>query len=122
MKKKILIVDDAAIIRQQLRQCLEQGGFEVVEADSGEAGLARAQHGPHDLIISDVNMPGLNGLEMLGRIRALPAYAKTPVFMLTTESSKEMAQRGKQVGATVWIVKPFNRDVLVGGIRKLLGS
>ncbi len=122
MKKRILIVDDSDIIRQQLRLCLEPAGYEVIERNSGEAGLDKARQGAFDLVLSDVNMPGIGGLEMVTRLRQLPGHQKTPVFMLTTESSREMAQKGKEVGATVWIVKPFKPDVLLKGVAKVTGS
>lgn len=122
MKKRILIVDDSDIIRQQLRLCLEPAGYEVIEGNSGEAGLKKAKEGPVDLVISDVNMPGISGLEMVAQIRQVPQHQKTPVFMLTTESSQAMAQKGKEVGATVWIVKPFKPEVLLRGVAKVVGA
>ena len=120
MAKTILIVDDSATIRQQLRICLSEGGFTVVEAENGAAGLAQAKQANMDMVIADVNMPGMNGIEMIGEIRKLPAYAKVPIFVITTESGTRVAE-GKAAGATAWIVKPFKPESLLAGVKKVLG-
>lgn len=116
----ILIVDDARVMRQQLRLCLETGGFQVTDASSGEEGLQKAQLQRPDLIVSDFNMPGIDGLEMVRQLRKLAGYEKVPIFMLTTESSAEMVAAGKLVGVTAWIVKPFKPDLMLLGISKVL--
>ncbi|MBL4689260.1 MAG: response regulator [Nannocystaceae bacterium] len=113
---KILIVDDSATIRLQLRGCLQPAGHELVEAENGAIGLQKARFADFDFIIMDVNMPVMNGLEMLENLRLLDGHRTTPVFVLTTESSKEMVARGKRSGATAWIVKPFKSEVLLKGI------
>ena len=117
----ILVVDDSMIIRKQLSSALSKQGYEVVEAASAAAAidLARSNE-PISLIISDVNMPGMNGLEMVGEIRTLPNHEKTPILMLTTESTEHMQQEGMAKGATAWIVKPFNEDQLMAGIAHFL--
>jgi two-component system chemotaxis response regulator CheY len=120
-EKVILVVDDSITIRQQLRAFLEPHAFRVLEAGDGAEGLSRAQGERVDMLIVDVNMPGMDGLEMLGEIRKLEGYARTPAFVLTTESSPDLVRRGKGVGATAWIVKPFNPDTLFKGLRKVLG-
>ena len=122
MEKLILVVDDSTTIRQQLRAFLETHGFRVVEATDGEQGLIQAAREPADMMIVDLNMPGMDGLEMLAEIRKLEGYARTPAFILTTESSPDLIRRGKTVGATAWIVKPFNPDTLIKGLRKVLGN
>ena len=120
MGNLVLIVDDSSVVRQQLKSVLEGDGFRVIEADSGESGLEMARAHNADMLIIDVNMPGMNGLEMLGEVRKLADHSKTPAFILTTESSAKLLKVGKQVGATAWIVKPFKPDVLLKGIRKVL--
>jgi two-component system chemotaxis response regulator CheY len=120
MRSKILIVDDSATIRHQLRACLEGAGYEVLEAENGAVGLTRASAEPVDLLIVDLNMPLMNGLEMLEGLRKIPAKASVPAFVLTTESSREMVARGRKCGATAWIVKPFKPDVLIKGIAQIL--
>ena len=120
MGNVVLIVDDSLVVRQQLRSVLEGDGFHVIEADSGETGLERAKENNADMLIIDVNMPGMNGLEMLGEVRKLSDHGKTPAFILTTESSAKLLKIGKRVGATAWIVKPFKPEILLKGIRKVL--
>lgn len=120
MRRKILIVDDSATIRHQLRACLESAGYEVLEAENGAVGLTRATAESVDLLIVDLNMPLMNGLEMLEGLRRIPAKASVPAFVLTTESSREMVARGRKCGATAWIVKPFKPDVLIKGIAQIL--
>ncbi len=120
MPAKILVVDDSATIRQQVRACLQAAGHSVVEAENGAIGLQKAKDNPVDMAIVDVNMPVMNGLEMLENLRAVPGKKDLPVFILTTESSKDLVARGKQHGATAWIVKPFKPDVLAKGVAHVL--
>ena len=119
---KILIVDDSATIRMQLRGCLEPEGHDVTEADNGAVGLQRAKAGAFDLVIVDINMPVMSGLEMLEALREVPAARSVPAFVLTTESSKAMVARGKKCGATAWIVKPFKPELLVRGVAHVLSK
>jgi two-component system chemotaxis response regulator CheY len=91
-----------------------------VEAGDGRAGLETAEQEDVDMLIVDINMPIMNGIEMVSRVRALPRYAKTPIFMLTTESTKAVMALGKSAGATAWIIKPFRPDVLLKGIARVL--
>ncbi len=116
----VLVVDDSLTVRAQLTRVLEGEGFRVLTAASGADGIGTAREEQADLLIVDVNMPGMNGLEMIGQVRELPGYANTPAFVLTTESSRALIKRGKEVGATAWMVKPFNADTLLLGIRKVL--
>jgi two-component system chemotaxis response regulator CheY len=106
-------------MRHQLRLFLQDRGFDVIEAESGHTALAQAQTHRFDLIISDVNMPGMNGIDFVKEVRRLQDHRSTPIFMLTTESTGDVVQRGKQAGATAWIVKPFKPDVLLKGIQKV---
>ena len=117
----ILVVDDSSTIRQQMRVFLTNNGHEVVEADNGQTGLQAAKDNDARLMIVDVNMPVMNGIEMVGEVRKLPKHAKTPIFMLTTESGSDIAKQGKQAGVTAWIVKPFKPDFLLKGVNKVLG-
>jgi two-component system chemotaxis response regulator CheY len=115
---KILVIDDASTIRDSLRQLLEPHGFDVVEADNGERGLELMTQGGIDLAISDLNMPGMDGLTMC---RHLHAQGKSiPVFMLTTQTSTELKAQAKEVGVVAWIVKPHKDEVLLKGIQKVL--
>jgi two-component system chemotaxis response regulator CheY len=99
---------------------LKQAGYEVTEAQDGREGLARAQSGTADLIITDLNMPNMNGIEMIAAIRQLPQYKFTPILMLTTESDESKKQAGRAAGATGWIIKPFNPEQLLKVIQKVL--
>jgi two-component system chemotaxis response regulator CheY len=120
MPKKILIVDDSAAIRQSISFILQQEGYETIEAQDGLDGLsvAGSLQGV-DLIITDVNMPNLDGIGFIRKLRELPAYKFTPILVLTTESQGSKMNEGKEAGATGWIVKPFNADKLIGIVRKV---
>lgn len=121
MAKKILTVDDSASIRQMVSFTLKGAGYEVIEAPDGNAGLARAQTGPVDLVLTDQNMPGMDGLTLIKSLRRLPAYGATPILMLTTESSEQMKALGRAAGATGWLVKPFDPQKLVDVVKRLVG-
>lgn len=120
--KSILVVDDSLTIRTQLRVLLESGGYRVVEAENGQIGLDQAARNALDLIIVDVNMPVMNGIDMVAGVRKLPGHTATPIFVLTTESSRDVAKQGKDAGATAWIVKPFQPQVLLRGVEKVVGK
>lgn len=116
----ILIVDDSSTVRQQVAAALQAASFTVVEAVDGEDALDKLKaHPAVNLILCDVNMPRLNGLDMLERLRALPQHAALPVLMLTTEGQPEYIARAKSLGAKGWLVKPFKPDLLVAAVRKL---
>ena len=100
---------------------LKTAGFDVTEACNGDEALKVAQQGEYDLVISDVNMPIMDGLTLIRHLRTLPNYKFTPLLMLTTESGTEKKQEGRSAGATGWIVKPFNPDQLLATVRKVLG-
>ena len=118
--KKILIIDDSATVRQQVRKALADASFEVVEAEDGVEGLDVIL-GREDLaaVLCDVNMPRLGGLEMLEMLNAKGKRAGLPILMLTTEGQPALVQRAKAAGANGWIVKPFKAELLVATIRKL---
>ncbi|MBU2753227.1 response regulator [Acidithiobacillus sp. CV18-2] len=121
MAKTILIVDDSASLRQVVRIALEGAGYEVLEAGDGVQGLAQLQAAPRvHLIISDVNMPNMDGITFLKNIKQLPNYKFTPVIMLTTESGDEMKQEGRAAGAKAWVVKPFQPQQLLAAVAKLV--
>ncbi|MCL2915179.1 response regulator [Shewanella corallii] len=119
--KKILAVDDSASMRQMVGFTLKTAGFDVTEACNGDEALKVAQQGQYDLVISDVNMPVMDGITLIRNLRDLPAYKFTPLLMLTTESGGDKKQEGRAAGATGWIVKPFNPDQLLATVRKVLG-
>ena len=122
MSKKILIVDDSRTIRQQVSFTLSKGGFEVVEAEDGQDGIAKLKENADiAVIISDVNMPNMNGLEMVEAINADSGVSHPPIVMLTTEGSGELVDRAKKAGAKGWLVKPFKPDQLVAVVNKLAG-
>jgi two-component system chemotaxis response regulator CheY len=116
----VLVVDDSATMRQQTKTLLQTNGYTVVEAGNGAEGLEAAKKTAAGLIIADVNMPVMNGIEMIGKVRQLENYSKTPIFVLTTESAGDTVARGKAAGATAWIVKPFNPQILLAAVKKVL--
>lgn len=120
MAKRILAVDDSPTMRQLLRVTLTRAGFEVAEGADGVDGLAKASKESFDLVLSDVNMPNMNGLEMVRKLRLLGAYRFTPVVLITTESAIEKKLEGKAAGATGWIVKPFEPEQLLAVVNKVL--
>lgn len=121
MSKTILAVDDSASIRQMVAFTLKGAGYNVVEASDGEDGLAKAKGGPVNLVLTDQNMPKMDGLTLVKALRAMPQYASTPILMLTTESSDSMKANGKAAGATGWLVKPFDPAKLLEVVKKVIG-
>ncbi len=122
MTKKILSVDDSASIRQMVSFTLRNEGYEVIEATDGKDALAKIGGGtPVSLVITDLHMPVMDGIELIRQLRANPSYKFTPIVMLTTESHQDRKEQGKQAGATGWIVKPFKPDQLVSVVKRLLG-
>ncbi len=117
----ILAVDDSASMRQMVSFTLKGAGYEVVEASDGKDALDKAKGQKFDLVISDVNMPIMDGITLIKELRALTEYKFIPLLMLTTESGDDKKVQGKTAGATGWIVKPFNPDQLLATINKVLG-
>ncbi|WP_412479151.1 response regulator [Azonexus sp. IMCC34839] len=121
MAKTILAVDDSASIRQMVSFTLKSAGYEVVEAVDGMDGLEKAKSKSINLVLTDQNMPRMDGLTLIKSLRAMPQYAKTPILMLTTESSDAMKSQGRAAGATGWLVKPFDPQKLIEVVRKVIG-
>ncbi|MCW8878103.1 MAG: response regulator [Kangiellaceae bacterium] len=117
---KILIADDSTSMRQMVNFTLKTAGHEVVEAKDGEEALDIASNNQFDLIISDINMPRMNGIELTSKLRTSSNYRFTPILLLTTESSTDKKGEGKAAGATGWIVKPFKPDALIQTIDKVM--
>lgn len=120
MAKTILIIDDSISLRQVVKMTLVQAGYEVLEAGNGQEGLNRLDGRKIHLIVSDVNMPVMDGITFLKQARQLPAYKFTPIIMLTTESGEDKKREGQQAGAKAWVVKPFQPPVLLNAVSKLI--
>lgn len=120
MPQRILTVDDSPTMRRMIEMTVKTSGYEVVEAADGQAALELLKGCSVDLVISDINMPNLNGIELTKALRANPKFAKTPIILLTTESDPEKKAEGKSAGATGWIVKPFKQDQLLAVVSKVL--
>ena len=117
----ILAVDDSASMRQMVAFTLKGAGYDVIEAGDGQEALTLARSKKVNLVLTDVNMPKMDGIALIRALRGLPDYKFTPMLMLTTESAADKKQEGKAAGATGWLVKPFNPDQLLATIKKVLG-
>jgi two-component system chemotaxis response regulator CheY len=120
MGKTILTVDDSPSIRKMVTMTLKMGGYDVVEAVDGIDGLEKAMAHHDDQVLTDQNMPNMDGLTLTRELRAHPRFELSPILMLTTESSPEMKAKGKAAGLTGWMVKPFDPQTLLAVIGKLL--
>ncbi|MCX6620288.1 MAG: response regulator [Acidobacteria bacterium] len=118
--KRVMTVDDSRSMRQMVRMTLEQEGFEVVEAGDGQDALSKLDGREFHLFLADINMPNMDGIELVRRLRVIPEQKFVPIVLLTTESQPEKKQEGKAAGATAWIVKPFQPAGLMSVIRKLV--
>jgi two-component system, chemotaxis family, chemotaxis protein CheY len=116
----ILAVDDSASMRQMVAFTLKGAGYQVVEAADGQEGLARARKKNVDLVLTDQNMPHMDGISLVKQLRSLPQYKATPILILTTESSDAMKVQGKAAGATGWLVKPFDPAKLIEVVKKVI--
>jgi len=121
MTASILTVDDSPSLRMAIRIALTGAGYDVTEAGDGVEGLTAANGAKFDMIITDLNMPNMDGLTMIRELRKDPAQCGTPIIFLTTESDDAMKQQAKTAGATGWLVKPFVPEQLVKVARKVLG-
>ncbi len=120
MTASILTVDDSASLRMAIRIALTGAGYAVTEAADGAEGLAKATATRFDLIVTDLNMPNMDGLEMIRALRQQPAQAGVPIIFLTTESDDSMKAQAKAAGATGWLVKPFQPEQLIRVAQKVL--
>ena len=120
MKKRILTVDDSASVRQMVQFTLVSAGYEVIAAVDGVDGLAKLETNKVHMVVTDLNMPRMDGIQMIRKLRANPAYRFIPIIMLTTESQPARKLEGKNAGATGWIVKPFSPEQLVAVVKKVL--
>lgn len=119
MAKTIMVVDDSISIRQIVGIALKQAGYDVIEGCDGKDALAKLTGQKVNLIISDVNMPNMDGISFVRELKTRPAYKFTPVLMLTTESQEEKKEQGKAAGARAWMVKPFKPEALLAAVQKL---
>ncbi len=120
MSKTILTADDSTSMREMITFTLRNAGYDVVEAVDGQDALAKIAAAPPQMLITDLNMPNMDGLELIRQVRALPQCKYIPIVMLTTESQDTKKQAGREAGASGWIVKPFRSEQLVMVAKKLL--
>ena len=121
MAKTVLTVDDSPSIRQMVSFTLKSAGYEVIEAADGMDGLDKAKAKAVNLVLTDQNMPRMDGISLIKSLRATPQYKSTPILMLTTESSDSMKSQGRAAGATGWLVKPFDPQKLIEVFKKVIG-
>jgi two-component system chemotaxis response regulator CheY len=121
MEKTILAVDDSGSLRQMLSFSLKAAGYQVIEAVDGQDGLDKARLQVVDLVLTDQNMPRMDGLTLIKALRAMPSYQKVPILMLTTESGDDMKTKGRAAGANGWLVKPFDPQKLTEVVKKVIG-
>ncbi len=120
MAKSILVVDDSASLRQVVRIALTGAGYEVIEAEDGQDALNKLDGRKVHLVVSDVNMPVMDGITFVKQMKLLPNYRFTPVIMLTTESQEGKKQEGQAAGAKAWVVKPFKPEQMLAAVAKLI--
>ena len=120
MGKTVLIVDDSASMRQVVGFALKDAGFDVIVAVDGKDAMGKLNGTKVEMIITDLNMPNLNGIELIKQVRKTDGYKFTPIIMLTTESQEARKAEGRQAGASGWIVKPFTPEQLLGVVKKFV--
>lgn len=120
MSKTILVVDDSASLRQVVSIALKGAGYDVLEAGDGKEALGVLDGRKVNLIISDVNMPNMDGITMVTEVKKNPSYKFTPIIMLTTESQDDMKQKGREAGVKAWVVKPFKPEQMLDAVSKLV--
>ncbi|MFP5512251.1 MAG: response regulator [Alphaproteobacteria bacterium] len=121
VKKKVMTVDDSRTMRDMVSFTLRGAGYDVVEAADGQQAMSAIATTKIDLVITDLNMPVMDGLTLIRKLRAIPAHRTLPILMLTTEADESKKAEGRAAGATGWIVKPFNPDKLVSVVQKVCG-
>lgn len=119
MAKTVLAIDDSRTMREMVAFTLKEAGYDVIEAEDGKVALSVIETKRVDVIITDLNMPNLDGIGFIRAARAIPNYKFTPILMLTTEADATKKQDGKSAGATGWIVKPFNPEKLIEVVKKV---
>ena len=120
MSKTILIVDDSDSLREVVGIALKNAGYNVIEGADGQQGLNQLDGKKIHLIISDVNMPNMNGIEMVKKVKEMAEYKFTPIIMLTTESGDELKEQGRSAGVKAWMVKPFKPEQMLDAVSKLI--
>jgi two-component system chemotaxis response regulator CheY len=118
--KRIMTIDDSPSLRQMVALTLENAGYEVVEASDGRDAVAKLGGREYHLFVTDLNMPGMDGIELTRKLRSMPEYRFVPIVLLTTESNQEKKMQGKAAGATGWIVKPFQPADLLATVKKVM--
>ncbi len=118
MSRTVLIVDDSASMRQLVSFALKDAGYNVIDAINGRDALSKLNVSKIDMVVTDLNMPEMDGIEFIKQLRTMPGYRFTPIVMLTTESQESKKQEGRQAGASGWIVKPFTPEQLVDTVKK----
>lgn len=121
MKTKVLAIDDSRTIRMLLTQTLEGAGYDITCAEDGIDGLEKYKDMPPDVVITDINMPNLDGFGVISALRGPDVQSAIPILVLTTESSADLKTRARDLGATGWIVKPFDDVALVDVLRRVTG-
>jgi two-component system, chemotaxis family, chemotaxis protein CheY len=121
MSKTIMTVDDSTSVRQMVSFTLKEAGYQVIEAADGRDAISKMNGTDINLIITDLNMPNMDGIELIKNIRTNPKYKFIPILMLTTESQTEKKMEGKKAGATGWIIKPFQPEQLLSVVKKVIG-
>ncbi len=121
MSKTIMTVDDSASVRQMVSFTLKEAGYNVIEASDGKDALSKIQNAELNLIVTDLNMPNMDGIDLIKNVRTNPKHKFVPIIMLTTESQNEKKMEGKSAGATGWIVKPFKPEQLLNVVKKVIG-
>jgi two-component system, chemotaxis family, chemotaxis protein CheY len=122
MNRTILTVDDSVSALQMVKLTLSAAGYQIVQASNGADGLAKARTAQFDMVLTDLNMPIMDGLSLIRELRKMPSFRGVPIVFLTTESDPGMKAQAKAAGATGWITKPFQQDQLLAVIRKVLGA
>lgn len=120
MAKTILIVDDSTTLRQVVSIALKGAGYDVIEGSDGKDALSKLTGQKVHLIISDVNMPNMDGITFVSEVKKLPAYKFTPVIMLTTEAGEDKKAAGQAAGAKAWVIKPFKPEQMLNAVSKLI--
>ncbi len=121
MGKWIMTVDDSMSVRQMVSLTLKHEGYEVIEAADGKDAISKLDHIGVNMVITDLNMPNMNGIDLIKWLRSQASYKFIPIIMLTTESQESRKQEGRSAGATGWIIKPFKQEQLLGVVKKVLG-